>query len=183
MIFSVQQLQQKYKEQNMLLYIPFIDLTKAFNLASKEGLFAMLLKIGCSPSLLNIIKSFHIKTKATVQYDGSFSDLFTIKSGVKQGCVVAPTRFGIFFSMLLKCAFCLSTIWVKLHTRSDRDLFNPARLKVKSKLKNITLQDLLFAEDAALVAHSAQHLQTLLSQYLSACSDFSITISLQKLKS
>ena len=30
MIFSVRQLQEKYNEQNMPLYIAFIDLTKAF---------------------------------------------------------------------------------------------------------------------------------------------------------
>ena len=102
MIFSVRQLQEKCKEQNVPLYIAFIDLTKAFDLVSREGLFATLLKIGCPPSLFNIVKSFHTNTKATVQYDGNVSDSFTIKSGVKQGCVLAPTLFKIFFSMLLK---------------------------------------------------------------------------------
>ena len=52
-------------------------------------------------SLFNIVKCFHTNTKATVQYDGNVSESFTIKSGVKQGCVLAPTLFGIFFSMLL----------------------------------------------------------------------------------
>ncbi|KAK3785160.1 hypothetical protein RRG08_021959 [Elysia crispata] len=37
-------------------------------------------------------------------YDGSSSDPFPIKSGVKQGCVLAPTQFGIFFSLLLRYA-------------------------------------------------------------------------------
>ncbi|KAK3786706.1 hypothetical protein RRG08_057982 [Elysia crispata] len=41
----------------------------------------------------------------TIQYDGSFSDPLPIKSGVKQGCVLAPTLFGIFFSLLLRYAF------------------------------------------------------------------------------
>ena len=44
------------------------------------------------------------------------------------------------------------------------------------------MRDLLFADDAALVAHSAQDLQTLLSQFASACSDFGLTISLKKTK-
>ena len=54
--------------------------------------------------------------------------------------------------MLLKRAFYSSTVGVKLHTRSDRRLFNPARLKAKSKVKQITIRELLFADDAALVA-------------------------------
>ena len=107
MIFSVRQLQEKFNEQNMLLYIAFIDLTKAFDLVSREGLFALLLKIGCRPNSFNIVKSFHTNTRATIQYDGSVSNSFEIKSWVKQGCVPAPTLFNIFF--LLKHAFNSST--------------------------------------------------------------------------
>ena len=111
------------------------------------------------------MKSFHTNTRSTIQYDGSVSDSFEIKSGVKQGCVLAPTLFGIFFSMLLKRAFGSSSLGIKLHTRIDVNLFNLARLRAKRKLKNFTVRDLLFADDAALVAHSAQDLQTLLSQH------------------
>ena len=46
-IFSVRQLQEKYNEQNMPMSIAFIDLTKAFDIVSREGMFAILLKIGC----------------------------------------------------------------------------------------------------------------------------------------
>ena len=81
----------------MPFYIAFIDLTKAFDLVSREGLFAILLNIGCPPNLFNIVKAFHINTRATIQYDGSVSDSFEIKSGVKQGCVLDPTLFGISF--------------------------------------------------------------------------------------
>ena len=105
------------------------------------------------------MKSFHTNTKATVQYDGNVSEPFTIKSGVKQGCVLALALFSVFFfSMLLKRAFCSSTEGVYLHTRSDGRLFNLARLKLKRKVKMITIRDLLFADDAALVAHIAHTL-------------------------
>ena len=36
MIFSLRQLQEKYREQHMPLYIAFIDLTKAFDLVSRD---------------------------------------------------------------------------------------------------------------------------------------------------
>ena len=99
MIFSLRQL-QKCREQNRPLYLAFIDLTKAFDLVSREGLFLLLQKIGCPPTLLEIIVSFHDNMQATISYKGSLSDSFPIKSGVKQGCVLAPTLFGI-FSLLL----------------------------------------------------------------------------------
>ena len=59
MKFSVRQLQDKCNEHNMPLFIAVIDLTKAFDLVSREGLFAILLKIGCPLNLFNIVKSYH----------------------------------------------------------------------------------------------------------------------------
>ena len=46
MIFSVRQLQEKCREQRRPLFISFIDLTKAFDLLSRRGLFNLLEKIG-----------------------------------------------------------------------------------------------------------------------------------------
>ena len=60
MVFSVRQLQEKCREQKKTLYLAFIDLTKAFDLVSRDGLFSLLQKIGCPPKLLSIIISFHL---------------------------------------------------------------------------------------------------------------------------
>ena len=43
--------------------------------------------------------------------------------------------------------------------------FNLALLIAKAKMKNFTVRDVLLADDAALVAHSARDLHTLLSQF------------------
>ena len=67
--------------------------------------------------------------------------------------------------MLLKRAFGSSSLGIKLHIRTDGDLFNLARLRAKRKVKNFTVGDLPFVDDAALVTHSAQDLQTLLSLF------------------
>ena len=109
MVFSLRQLQEKCREQHMPLYIAFIDLTKAFDLVSRYGLFKVLPKIGCPPKLQSMIASFHTDTKGTVQFNGSSSEPFEIRSGVKQGCVLAQTLFGIFFGLLLKHAFDTTT--------------------------------------------------------------------------
>ena len=65
--------------------------------------------------------------------------------------------------MLLKRALCSSTVGVKLHTGSDGRLFNPARMKSKSTVKQITVRNLLFVDDAPLVVHSAKDMQTILN--------------------
>ncbi len=51
MIFSLRQLQDKCQEQRQPLYIAFIDLTKAFILVSRKGLFTLLHRIGCPPQV------------------------------------------------------------------------------------------------------------------------------------
>ena len=42
MIFVLRKIQEKCGEQNMGLYAAFVDLTEAFNTASREGLWKIL---------------------------------------------------------------------------------------------------------------------------------------------
>ena len=164
----------------MPLYIAFIDLTKAFDLVSRKGLFQLLKKIGCPPLLLSITTSFHEDMQGIVSYDGETSEPFPILSGVKQGCVLAPTLFGILFSLLLNFAFRDSTQGIHLHTRSDGKLFSLARLKAKTKTRTVLIREMLFADDAALTSHTEEGLQQLISQFAGACSEFGLTISTKK---
>ena len=62
------------------LYITFIDLSKAFYLVGRDGLFEVLPKIGCPTKLQSMIASFHGDTKGTVQFSGSSSEPFEIRS-------------------------------------------------------------------------------------------------------
>lgn len=180
MIFSLRQLQEMSREQNKPLFLAFIDLTKAFDLVNRKGLFALLERIGCPPTLLKIVKSLHENTNARVFFNGSLSDSFPIKNGVKQGCVLAPTLFGIFFSVLLQHAFRSTDEGVYIHTRSDGGLFNLSRLRAKTKIRRVLIRDLLFADDAALVAQTETGLQLLVDQFSRSCREFGLTISLKK---
>uniref|UniRef100_A0A8C9WDN1 Reverse transcriptase domain-containing protein n=1 Tax=Scleropages formosus TaxID=113540 RepID=A0A8C9WDN1_SCLFO len=180
MIFSLRQLQKKCREQRKPLYVAFIDLTKAFDTVSRSGLFRVLGKIGYPPKLLKLIQSFHADMQGTVRFNGSTSDAFSIKSGVKQGCVLAPTLFGIFFAVLLKQAFGNSTEGVYLRTRCDGKLFNLARLKARSKVRKVFIRDMLFADDAALVSHTEEELQRLMDCFSRTVGAFGLKISLEK---
>ena len=80
--------------------------------------------------------------------------------GVKQGCVLAPTLFGIYFSLLLKYAFCDQDGGIYIHSRSDGGLYNAQRLKAKTKIRRVLIRELLFADDAAVTTHSEEELQS-----------------------
>ena len=102
--------------------------------------------------------------KGTVNYDGATSEPFDIHSGVKQGCVLAPTLFSILFSMVLSYAFNTSTEGVFLHTRADGKLFNLARLRAKTKVRHVVIREMLFADDAALMTRTMEDLQQLIDK-------------------
>ena len=180
LIFSLRQLQEKGREQHMSLYIAFIDLTKAFDLVNRDGLFKVLPKIGCPPKLHSMIESFHTDTKGTVPFNGSFSEPFEICSGVKQGCALAPMLFGTFFGLLLKHFLDTTTEAIYFRTRSDDRLVNIARLRAKTKVRKDLIRDMMFADDAAVATHTQEELQSLMDCFSQACKDFGLTISLKK---
>ena len=127
-----------------------------------------------------MIKSFHTNMKGTVQFNGSSSRPFDIRSGVKKGCVLAPVLFGIFFALLLRHAFGTASEAVCLRTRSDDRLFNLGRLRAKAKVCETHIIDMLFTEDAAATTHTQQELQALMDHFSQACKNFGLTISLKK---
>ena len=104
---------------------------------------------------------------------------FPIKSGVKEGCILAPTLYSIFFPlvlMVLRYAFCESEDGIFLHTRSHSNLLNLTHLRAKTK---VHIRELLFADDATLAVHS-EALQRFMTRFAVACSEFALTISLKK---
>ncbi len=95
-LFSLRQLQEKCREQRCPLSLAFIDLT---------GQCGCLLPTPTHPKLLTVAVSFQDGISGTIQYDGSSSDTLPIMSGVEQGCVLVPTHFSIFFSLVMRYAF------------------------------------------------------------------------------
>ena len=176
MIFSVRNVVNKEDK----LYIAFIDLTKAVDIVSRNGLFKLLEKIGCSPKLLSVISSFHDNMKGTVNYDGATSEPFVIRREVDQGCVLTPTLFSIFFSLMLSYAFGPSTKGVYFHTRTDGKLFNVARLRAKTKVRRVFIREVLFADDATLATHTEEDLQQLMDRLSHASKKFGLTIGIKK---
>ena len=134
MIFTARQLQEKCREQQCELYAVFVDLTKAFDSVDRMALWEILLKIGCPRDFVNIIRSFHEGMRAVVIENGEMSPDFDVTNGTKQGCVLAPLLFIIFFSMMLHVAFKNRAAGVPICCRTDGDVFDLRRLQAKTKV-------------------------------------------------
>ena len=58
MIFTARQLQEKCQEQNMDLYMTFVDLPKAFDTVSREGHWKIMAKFGCPAKFIAMVRQF-----------------------------------------------------------------------------------------------------------------------------
>ena len=72
MIFTARQLQEKCQEHNVDLYMTFVNLTKAFDTVSREGLWKIMAKFGCPAKFIALVLQFHDGMLARVQMIASF---------------------------------------------------------------------------------------------------------------
>ena len=181
MVFALRQLQEKCKLQGQDIYLLFIDLTKAFDTVNREGLWLILEKAGCPKHFVDIIASFHVNMKASVREGRDKSPPFTVTSGTKQGCVLAPTLFSIFFSLMLYIAFKDVTDGVDIRSRFNKGLCSVSsnHFKADSKVTLSTIHNLFFADDCGLAACSLEALQHLCDCF-AAASRFGLLISIKK---
>ena len=91
-----------------------------------------------------------------VSENGDFSKPFSITNGAKQGCVLAPTLFGILFALMLGHAFHDLDKGIYLQVHTDGSVFNLRRFKAQSKCTKLLIRDMLFADDCALLTHSVE---------------------------
>lgn len=180
MVFTVRQVQEKCLEQNLHLYTVFIDLTKAFDTVNREALWIILGKLGCPKKFVKLIQLLHDNMTGEVLSGGEPSDRFNISNGVKQGCVLAPVLFNLFFTQVLQHAVRDLNLGVYLKYRLDGSLFDLRRLAAKTKTLERLIREALFADDCALMAHHENHLQTIVDRFSTASKLFGLTISLSK---
>ena len=76
MIFAARQIQEKCQEQYRDLYVTFVDLTKAFDTISRDGLWRIMGKFGCPNRFISIVKQLHDGMLVKVIDDGEESEPF-----------------------------------------------------------------------------------------------------------
>ena len=145
MVFALIQIQEECQEQNKGLYVTFIDMAKASDTMSRTGLWKILEKAGCPPKFLIMVIQLHKNQLTQVRHNNYLSQPCTIKNGMKQGCVLAPTLKDKDCVYICFCTNC--------------NLFNPKHLQAHTKTLEKMIIELLFEDAAALVTHSESSLQ------------------------
>ncbi|KAK9401924.1 RNA-directed DNA polymerase from mobile element jockey-like [Crotalus adamanteus] len=94
MIFAARQLQEKCQEQNCEPYATFVDLTKAFDTVSCEGLWRIMSKFGCPDRFILMVRQFHDGMVARVLSNRSEQEMQVSMDKFTATC----DNFGLFIN-------------------------------------------------------------------------------------
>ena len=180
MIFALRQLQEKCIKQNIPLCSVFISLTTAFNIINRKALWTVLGWMGCLWTFVKILQQFHDGMTGQVLNGGDATEPFEISYGAKQGCVLAPVLFKIFFTCMMAHAVQDLESGLYIWYRLDGSLFDLSCLTDKTKSLFTLIQEALFADDCALVTHEDSDLQLVLDCFSPSAKLFGLTISLER---
>ncbi|KAI0224060.1 hypothetical protein LSAT2_024917 [Lamellibrachia satsuma] len=182
MMFAARQLQEKCQEQNSNLFSTYVDLTKAFDTVSREGLWKIMAKYGCPRKFISTVQQFHTDMQAQVQDNGETSEPFPVTNGVKQGCVLAPTLFSLVFSAMLTDAFRDGDVGIDLTDTGTVQMASCStsggfKQKPRSRQTSSGTSCLLMT---ALNAGSEADMQRNVDKFSISCTNFGLTISIKK---
>ena len=121
----------------------------------------------------------HRGTRGAVRAYGRVSEEFHITTGVRQGDVLAPTLFNLFFDSVI--AYTLAShpnCGLKMLYNLGDELVG-SRRKMRS---SVLIQDLEYGDDMALVSDSMDALEEVLRGLDAVCSGMGLSISSKKTK-
>eukprot|EP00660_Eupelagonema_oceanica_P008660 gene8660-6848_t len=172
--------------QNGTLHAVYVDLRKAFDRVHRQGLWITLQRLGVPPRLLRVVRALHDGMEARVRVDGSLSDAFPVRTGVRQGCLVAPTLLNLFYAAVLDA-------W-RVGVPHDIE----PRFSVGARLRGVTethgreskyratdtslIDDLVYADDTAIFAASWETAKAKWRRYVDVVGRFGLTIAFSKTK-
>ena len=88
-------LAERLREYDEAVLAAYIDFKKAFDSVSRDVLWRLLELRGIPPHLVRLISALYTGTESAVRKCGAAtSDFFPVKTGVRQGCVLAPSLFS-----------------------------------------------------------------------------------------
>ena len=132
------------------------------------------------PSTSTSIMKYHDDMRTTVKIGNEQSDPFQVKSGAKQGCVIAPTLFSMFISTITHIIKDDLPQGIEIVYRTDGGIFNLARLKSARKTSTGSLIEFQYGDDNCVAALSENHLQQILTAFNLAYMKLGLTVNTKK---
>ena len=187
MMFVVRRLQELGRTSNTSLEICFIDLAKAYDSVDRVLLWEILARFGVPPRMIKVIRMSHDGMRARVQLDdGDFSAWFNVCQGLRQGCVLSPLLFNIFFAAVITVVlqrFAADPLIVSdLVYLDDAPKGEDGRPRKEGTLEMVrrAVWGMLYADDAGVVSTSPRGLTRMMGVIVVTCQEFGLTVSEKK---
>ena len=159
-ILALRILSDIHREFQKPLHVAYVDIKAAFDSVDRLQLWRTLQAKGVPESVLDLVKALHDGTSAQVRIASDLSPPFVTTSGVRQGCVLAPTLFCSSMDYVLtRCEGLLGTT-----------------------IDNHRFTDLLYADDAALFAKVPTDWPRILHAFKNSASNLGMQPSWAKTK-
>ena len=93
--FSLQQLSECQWQRRQRLYLYFLDLKGAFDRTSQLLLWQPLQRLGVHGCMLAALRSLYSTARVAISIQGLHDPALQCITGVKQGCPLSLTLFGL----------------------------------------------------------------------------------------
>ena len=150
-------------EWRAALCINFIDYEKAFDSLDRNVLWDLMANYGIPSKIISLVKDTYEGTSCRILHEGGLAESFSIKLGVRQGCLLSPFLF------------LLAVDWIMKETTTG------SRNGIQWTLVD-QLQDLDFADDLALLAHTHTQMQAKTTKLEAISSKLGLKINTDKTK-
>ena len=178
MLFVVRRLQELARRRRIPLYMCFVDLQKAYDSVDRELLWKVLARAGVPEEMIAVIRQFHDGMQAQVRMDdGELSDWFEVTQGLRQGCVLSPLLFNIFFAA--------ATEVILVRFSEDDTILNDlvyleeeAGVGAETPLERArrVVWGMFYADDAGVVSRSQEGLARMMTTIVEVFGEFGLTV-------
>ena len=90
---------KKQESSRKNIYFCFIDYAKAFDCVDHNKLWEIFQEMGIPDHLIWLLRNLYAGQEATVRPGHGTTDWFHIGKGVRQGCILSPCLFNLYYYM------------------------------------------------------------------------------------
>ncbi len=174
------------KHPESTLHTIYVDLQKAYDSVPRAALWDVLKTYGTPPNILALIKALHDGMEVRVRISGRLLPPIAVQNGVRQGCVLAPTLFNIFYSAVLahwarrisptdgvSISYNIDGALTRIHANRNCNVSGQRQGNVHS---------LVYADDTALVSTTWTSCNAQWKAYVTTMQEWGLVVNIAKTK-